>query len=127
MARLPLDAPGAFAQLVASAIRREMGDRRMSGRALARELGKSEKYVRERINGMFEFSLNDVDGFCTFIGIAPEDFIARVESNLDTYRSAVVTPIRPGDVGGMEEAEALALPHAANRDDSAGESEPETP
>lgn len=31
-------------------IRREMGDRRISARKLAREIGKSEPYVRARIN-----------------------------------------------------------------------------
>jgi hypothetical protein len=127
MARLPLDAPGAFAQLVASAIRREMGDRRMSGRALAREIEKSEKYVRERINGVFEFTLNDIDAFCTFIGLAPEVFIARIESDPSLYRPSNVTPIGGSDVSGMTEDQLLELPHAANRDESAGESEPDLP
>jgi len=99
----------------------------MSGRALARAIEKSEKYVRERVNGTYEFSLNDIDAFCTFIGMAPEEFVAQVESDMSNYRPGNVTAIRSTDVGGLSEDEALALPHAANRDDSAGESEPEAP
>ena len=56
-----------------------MGDRRMSGRELARQLGKSEAYVRERLNDKFEFTLGDVERFTDFLGVAPEDFIAAIE------------------------------------------------
>jgi hypothetical protein len=83
--------------------------------------------VRERINGTYEFSLNDIDAFCSFIGVAPEEFIGQIESDLNNYRPNNVTAIRSTDVGGLTEDEALALPHAANRDQSAGESEPEAP
>ncbi len=98
MARQPLDPPSEFARLVSSAIRREMGDRRMSGRELARRLDKSEGYVRERLKDTFEFTLGDVEAFAAIIGMQPEDFIAAIER-----RVAPVTPLRRRNVGGLEE------------------------
>jgi hypothetical protein len=74
------DEPDAFALAIAREIRKELGARRMSGRALARELQRSEKYIRDRINDTFEFSLNDVEAFAHLIGVRPEDFVARVDS-----------------------------------------------
>jgi transcriptional regulator with XRE-family HTH domain len=109
MARHTSDTPGPFALLVAAEIRREMGDMRMSGRALAQAIGKSEKYVRERVNNNFEFSLNDIEAFCQIIGVSPEEFIYRVESS----------PASAVDVSGMTDDQlrkTLAL--AANTDKS---------
>lgn len=64
----------------------------MSGRALARELDRSEKYVRDRINERFEFSLNDVEVFAELIGERPEDFVARVDT---PYVSAPAPTVAP--------------------------------
>ena len=49
MARQPLDPPSDLGRRISSVIRREMGDRRLSGRAVARAIGKPEAYVRERV------------------------------------------------------------------------------
>jgi len=73
------DEPGHFAKLVAVAIRSEMKQRGMSGRALARTINMSEKYARERLNQRFEFTLNDVENFALYIGEDPEEFIGRIE------------------------------------------------
>jgi hypothetical protein len=89
------ESPERFARLVSAAIRREMGDRRMSGRALGRRLGKSEKYARDRLNDVFEFSLNDIENFCLFIGVNPETFIARIESDVEFQRAFDSTDIEP--------------------------------
>lgn len=58
-----------------------MGDRRMSGRELARHLGKSEGYVRERVKDKYEFSLNDIEAFCELIAVQPDVFVARIEAD----------------------------------------------
>lgn len=122
MARQPLEAPDQFARLVASAIKREMGDARMSGRTLAGHLGKSEKYARERLNGTFEFTLNDIERFCEFIGVQPEVFIGRIER--DFVEEAVapmasITPIRSNDGGYLDDAvHEQGLQSAATDDDS---------
>ena len=79
MARQPLDPPSALGRRISSVIRREMGDRRLSGRAVARAIGKSEAYVRERVKDTYEFTLGDVDAFCTAFEIAPDDFFALLE------------------------------------------------
>lgn len=63
----------------------------MSGRSLAEVLGKSEKYVRERLNGSLSFSLNDVEMFSGFLGVEPEVFVSQIERSV-----AEVTPIRLG-------------------------------
>jgi len=105
MARLPLDPPSAFGKLVSSAIRREMGDRRMSGRALAKAIGKSEAYVRARVADEYEFTLADLEAFTAHIGVSPEDFIANLEP-----RPTNVTQLRPRVGGSVEDLPAVARP-----------------
>lgn len=51
----------------------------MSGRELAKRLGKSEAYVRERLKDKYEFTLTDVENFALFIGENPEEFVGRIE------------------------------------------------
>ena len=120
-----------FAKLVAEAIDREAGAHRWSGRELARRLGKSEGYVRERRNRKYEWTLNDIEDFCLAIGMQPDAFIARIEAD-EVFRArfeerpaevvpplAPVTQLRP-DVGALDEDE-LAEHYdelAANRDRS---------
>jgi len=94
----------------------------MSGRTLAGHLGKSEKYARERLNGTFEFTLNDIERFCEFIGVQPEVFIGRIER--DFVEEAVapmasITPIRSNDGGYLDDAvHEQGLQSAATDDDS---------
>ncbi|PZE89975.1 hypothetical protein DEI95_13220 [Curtobacterium sp. MCBD17_008] len=61
------------------AFRREIGDRRISGRAFAREIGKSEKYTRDRLNDVYEFGLDDIAAFCELIGTTPQEFFKAIE------------------------------------------------
>lgn len=79
MARPPLDPPSDFARLISSAMRREMGERMMTVASLSRRLGKSPKYARERLRDNFEFTLADIERFCQFIGVLPEEFIGQIE------------------------------------------------
>lgn len=51
----------------------------MSGRSLARRLGKSPDYVQKRLDGQFEFTLTDVENFALFIGMNPETFIGSID------------------------------------------------
>ncbi|MFD2757067.1 hypothetical protein [Gulosibacter faecalis] len=79
MNQQPLDAPGHFARLVTAAVRYTwLKEERLTGRGLARRLGRSEKYVRERLNGKFSFSLNDIEIICLFVGQSPEIWIAKI-------------------------------------------------
>lgn len=64
----------------------------MSGRAIAAALGKSEKYVRERLNDALSFTLNDVESFAVHIGYSAEEFVTRVERDLEPSN---VTQLRP--------------------------------
>lgn len=81
----------------------------MSGRSLAKQIGKSEGYVRDRLNDKFEFTLADVEHFATFIGTSPEDFIAGIEPR----PAGRITELRPRGVGGAVED----LPSAARTTD----------
>lgn len=74
--------PGEFAKAVSREFRREQGDRRLSGRQIAKEIGKSEKYVRERLADVLSFTLNDVEAFARFCGYSPEEFVQRIERDL---------------------------------------------
>lgn len=76
----------------------------MSGRALAKEIGKSEGYVRDRLNDKFEFTLADVESFSTFLGTTPEEFIAAIESR----PAGKVTQLRPRVGGSVEDLPAVA-------------------
>lgn len=105
MARQPLDPPSNLGLSISRAIRREMGDRRISGRELARILDKSEGYVRDRVNDRFEFTLGDVDRFAEHLGMDPADFVAEVTGRTDN-----VTPMRRRVGGSPDDHRAVARP-----------------
>lgn len=90
MTRPKADTPDEYARAVAAEIRREMGEHKMSGRALARVLDRSEKYVRERIAETFEFSLNDVEAFALHVGLTPDALFVRAEERVDRGRGGEV-------------------------------------
>ncbi len=46
-----------------------MGAQRVSGRRLAEAIGKSEKYVRERVSGQRALDLNDLDAIAQALGL----------------------------------------------------------
>lgn len=128
MARHQAPEPNEFARLVADAIDRELGVQRWSGRELARRLGKSEGYVRERRNRKYEWTLNDLEDFCELIGQQPDLFIARIEAD-EAFRarfekrSANVVPVRqPEDSSSGQDDYALA---ASDRPDYETEQERE--
>lgn len=126
MAGYKKDAPAEFAQLVAGAIRDQMAARDMSGRALARRIGMSEKYIRERLALKFEFSLNDVQQFCRYIGVDPVDFVASLDRNALNASPGVVET-EDVDVSGLSEDELRSrYALAANNDESADRLDPDT-
>lgn len=79
MPRPTYEGPSDLARAVSRAFRREIGDRRISGRAFAKQIGKSEKYTRDRLNDVYEFGLDDIAAFCDLIGISPQDFFTAIE------------------------------------------------
>jgi hypothetical protein len=114
VARHQAPEPNDFARLVADAIDRELGVQRWSGRELARRLGKSEGYVRERRNRKYEWSLNDLEDFCELIGMQPDLFIARIEAD-EAFRARfehrvpnVVPMPQPEDLSADADEYALA-------------------
>ncbi len=101
MPRPAYEGPSDLARAVSRAFRREIGDRRISGRAFAREIGKSEKYVRDRLNDVYEFGLDDIAAFCDLIGTSPKDFFEAIERDINL------------NVGGSDQPE----DSSQNRDD----------
>jgi hypothetical protein len=96
----------------------------MTGRELSRRIGRSEKYVRDRLVDKFEFALNDVEAFCDYIGEQPEQLVSRAERAATIITAAVPMP---ADVTRLTEDEVRKrhLDTAANRDASAEELDPE--
>jgi hypothetical protein len=107
------DTPDEYARAVAAEIRREMGEHKMSGRQLARVLDRSEKYVRERIAGTFEWSLNDVETFALHVGLTPDVIFVRAEDRID--RGGEVIPFPVGRATETHDDE-VALGAVAKRD-----------
>lgn len=70
-------APGDFERAVSRFLRRELGDRRVSGRAFAEVLGKSEKYTRDRLNDVYAFGLDDVEKASAWLKISAAQLIER--------------------------------------------------
>jgi len=101
MSRPKQDAPSHFGDLIAAAIKRGMAQFGMSGRGLARRLGKSEGYVRDRLNGTYEFSITDVERFALFIGMNPEDFVGAID------RDALAPELPERGTGHQAEARTL--------------------
>ncbi|PZE23894.1 helix-turn-helix transcriptional regulator [Curtobacterium sp. MCBD17_028] len=129
MARHQAPEPNEFAKLVSAAIRREMGNHRMSGRELARQLGKSEGYVRERVKDTYEWSLNDIEDFCELIGMQPDVFVARIEAD-EAFRARFdgasnVTPLRQSDSSSAITLDADEAIAASDRPDYQSEQERE--
>lgn len=146
MGRPKQEPPSYFGALIAAAIKRGMSQFDMSGRGLARRLGRSEGYVRDRLNGEYEFSLSDVENFALFIGMNPEEFIGAIDrhaleevmTDIDTpevravslgellgggRRDSNVTPLHPRrNVGGADEdlrevaSESIDLPDETDPD-----------
>lgn len=60
-------------------IRKELGARKMSGRDLASKIGRSEHYVRARLNDQVEFNLGDVRDIAAVFGITTSELLRRAE------------------------------------------------
>ena len=66
-----------FGRQVSKAIRSEMGIHRMSGRELAKTIGRGETYVRERVSDEKEWALSDIAKICDAWGLRPEELISK--------------------------------------------------
>ena len=66
-----------FGRQVSKAIRSEMGIHRMSGRELAKTIGRGETYVRERVGEEKEWALSDIAKICDAWGMSPEELISK--------------------------------------------------
>lgn len=64
-----------FGLQVSKAIRSEMGIHRMSGRELAKTIGRGETYVRQRVADEKEWALSDISKICEAWDMSPEELI----------------------------------------------------
>lgn len=64
-----------FALTVSKAVRAQIGIRRMSGRDLAKAIGRGPTYVRERIADEKEWALGDLERMCKLWDMTPGQLI----------------------------------------------------
>ena len=62
-----------FGLEISRAIRSEMGIRRLSGRELAKSIGRGETYVRDRVSDHQEWALSDIEKICELWDMNPSD------------------------------------------------------
>lgn len=118
---------GHFAKAITREFERVSDRLGFSKRALGAHLERDDRYVRDRFNGRQDFSLDDIERIATLLEIEPETFVARAVRNYESESNVVRGRFGGGDVSALSEDELMQLPHAANRDDSAGDEEPPTP
>lgn len=102
-------APGEYALAVSSAVRKHLGDIRMSNRRLAVIADLSEPYLRDRLNDVYPFTLNDVEAIARAFEWDTAEFLEEVLAP-----KAKVTPIR--DVSTLTDDELARLDTAAGSD-----------
>lgn len=73
------DGSGRLARAFTSEIRKELGDRRMSGRKLASLMNRSETYVRSRLADRADFTINDLESVCEIFDLRASEFLRRAE------------------------------------------------
>jgi transcriptional regulator with XRE-family HTH domain len=56
-------------------LREELSKKGWSQRDAADMLGWSQSYVAKRLDGRVEFSVNDLDGFCTILQLRPSEIV----------------------------------------------------
>ena len=64
-----------FGKQISRGIRAGMGVRRLTGRALSRQIGRSETYIRARIKDEVEWTLSDIERICNAWGITPDQLL----------------------------------------------------
>ncbi|MBB2959632.1 helix-turn-helix domain-containing protein [Pseudoclavibacter helvolus] len=92
MGRPKQDAAGVFARSLSRIVRRELGDRNMSRSKLAELMGKSEPYVRARINDQTDFTLNDLENIARAFDIAPIELLRHAEIEVPSNVTQLRTP-----------------------------------
>lgn len=100
MGRPKQDSAGTFARSLSRIVRRELGDRNMSRTKLAELMGKSEPYVRARINDQTDFTLNDLERIAEAFDVAPIDLLRTAE----VEASSNVTELRPRSISDQRNA-----------------------
>lgn len=95
-------------------IRRELGSRNMSRRELARRIGVSEPYLRDRLNDELALSLNDTESIYATFGLDAGTRLAAIQDRLP--KGALLQ--FPG-VGGSADPDPIEEEqYAAGNDDS---------
>ncbi|TPF91944.1 hypothetical protein BW14_10530 [Bifidobacterium sp. UTBIF-68] len=95
----------ALGKIVSTNIRAQLGIRRMSNRELARQMGRSESYVRARINDEKEWNLNDIGIISQIWAISPDRLVIPMVEEADDSTASRLHE---------EDADALAERIAAN-------------
>ena len=94
-----------FGRRINIGVKAEMGIHRLSNRALAKQIARSERYVRDRINGSQEWAIADLERMCslwgmTFGQITSYADVDNTETTLtdDERRDLVLRKLKAGDM-----------------------------
>ena len=94
-----------FGRRINIGVKAEMGIRRLSNRALAKQIARSERYVRDRINGSQEWAIADLERRwslwgMTFGQITSYADVDNAETTLtdDDRRDLVLRKLKAGDM-----------------------------
>lgn len=97
-------------RIVSTNIRAQLGIRRMSNRELARKMGRSESYVRARINDEKEWNLNDLGIISQIWAIPPDRLVApMIDESPDDDAHADGATALAGDASVGPEPDFLAM------------------
>lgn len=69
--------PSKTGLLIRDRISAIMGVNHHSNRQVARLINKSEQYVRNRVNGKYEWTLKDIETYGTITGYQPSEITAQ--------------------------------------------------
>jgi transcriptional regulator with XRE-family HTH domain len=78
---------GDYARMVSAEVRRVLGDKRVSGNYLARELNVSQNYLSKRLRDQLPFTLNDVERIAGVLGMEFEELVLPAATAYDRKKS----------------------------------------
>lgn len=78
---------GDYARMVSAEVRRVMGDKRVSGNYLARELNVSQNYLSKRLRNQLPFTLNDIERIAAVLDMDFDELVVPAAAAYDRKKN----------------------------------------